>query len=73
VSGKRAGLPAALDAVIARGMAKDPADRFPSGAALASACAEALGLLSLEPAGQRVRGPGAEDPPIASPRTALSD
>jgi serine/threonine protein kinase/CHASE2 domain-containing sensor protein len=39
-------LPKAVDEVIARGMAKDPSDRFATGAALAEACARALGLTS---------------------------
>ena len=37
-------LPKALDAVIARGLAKDPAARFRSSGELAAACAEAVGL-----------------------------
>jgi CHASE2 domain-containing sensor protein/predicted Ser/Thr protein kinase len=40
----RPDLPDALDEVIARGMAKDPSERFGSGAELASACAQALGM-----------------------------
>ncbi len=54
VSSARPDLPEALDEVIARGMAKDPAERFPSGVALAHACAHALGIGSvgnLTPAG----------------------
>lgn len=47
-SSLRADLPVALDAVIARGMAKLPEERFPSCAALAGACAFAIGLGEIE-------------------------
>ena len=39
----RPGLPEAIDEVIARGLAKNPAMRFRSAAELARACAQALG------------------------------
>ena len=49
-SERGADLPPALDAVLARGMAKDPGERFESCAALVSAVSEALGAEAPPPA-----------------------
>jgi CHASE2 domain-containing sensor protein len=45
----RQGLPPAIDAVLARGLAKDPAARYASAGELAQACAEALGVTLVAP------------------------
>jgi len=74
----RPGLPPPIDEVIARGMAKDPAMRFPTAAALAHACAQALGLglaagdgptIAFPAAGAGIDQPG--KPP--SERTTISE
>jgi YVTN family beta-propeller protein len=48
-------LPAAIDAVLVRGMAKDPAERFPDCEALVAALAEALGVGDAAPHARRTR------------------
>jgi serine/threonine protein kinase/CHASE2 domain-containing sensor protein len=54
-------LPPELDEVIAKGLAKDPADRYRSAGELAAACAEAVGI---EPP-----GPPPAPPPAEAPRS----
>ncbi|MFI6999737.1 protein kinase [Nocardia sp. NPDC050175] len=57
-SAQQAGIPAGLDAVISRGMAKNPADRWPTAAALALAARAALSS-----------APSTGTPPVETPST----
>jgi serine/threonine protein kinase len=72
IASGRPDLPDALDTVIARGMAKEPSERFPTGRDLAEAAAHALGV----PVASNIERPlparGAERPGQSEP-TYLSD
>jgi Protein kinase domain len=61
---RRAGLPAAVDAVLARALAKEPADRYPSCSRFAAELRAALGLgsvLRAGPALSRAQAPASPD------------
>ncbi|MFI6168048.1 protein kinase [Nocardia sp. NPDC051052] len=68
-SAQQAGIPAGLDAVISRGMAKNPADRWPTAAALALAARAALASApptSTPPGGSPSTGSAPADAPAAN-------
>ncbi len=64
----RRGLPRALDAVIARGLAKTPAARYASAGELARACARALGISELD----LPLTPPTPPPPAQAPTTTTT-
>ncbi|MCW3058020.1 MAG: hypothetical protein JWO21_1989 [Solirubrobacterales bacterium] len=71
----RSDLPEALDDVIAQGMAKDPAERFPSAALLAHSAARALGVAVAQSATSAPRAAvdQGERPQSEPAHTAISD
>jgi CHASE2 domain-containing sensor protein len=73
-SAARPELPAGLDVVIARGLAKDPAARYASSGELAAACAEAVGIEVPRPRARAATVPGDGDgapAPEPPPGTAI--
>jgi serine/threonine protein kinase len=66
IAALRPELPRAVDAVIARGMAKSPGDRYPSCGAFAAALRQALGTPT-SPLGTIGTGPGTHPATVLSP------
>ena len=72
ITGARSDLPDEFDAVIAHGMAKHPAERFPTARELAEACARALGIPVESTIERSAVGPERDQPSQSAP-TLLSD
>jgi serine/threonine-protein kinase len=69
-SARRAGLPAAVDSVLATALAKDPADRYPSCGRFAEELGAALGLRPGEPADPPRSPAPHRNGPVSGPRPA---
>ena len=70
LSERRPSLPAAVDAVLAKAMAKAPADRYPTCIAFALALRQALGV-QVEPAGSAVPEPGQPPAAVSGPEGGI--
>jgi serine/threonine-protein kinase len=71
-SARRAGIPAAVDSVLATALAKNPADRYPSCGRFAAELRAALGLRPGEPAGPPPRSPAPRGiGPVSEPRPTM--
>ncbi|HEX3389202.1 MAG TPA: protein kinase [Streptosporangiaceae bacterium] len=72
VTSMRRDLPAAVDQVMARGLAKPPEDRYPSCRAFAAALQEACGVSAGELAAPALAAQGLVPPPAGGPEAAAS-
>jgi tRNA A-37 threonylcarbamoyl transferase component Bud32 len=69
---RRAGIPAAVDSVLATALAKNPADRYPSCGRFAAELRAALGARPGEPGGPPPRSPAPHGiVPVSEPRPAM--